>query len=81
MTTANYISKDQHFQNASTTYWFILDGTDYGTGKTFESEEFGIVDCNGKKSVVDVDGAPVANEYTAAIVLRDCKITDEMIYA
>lgn len=81
MTTANYISKDQNFQNESTTYWFILDGMDYGTEKTFESETFGIVDCNGKKSVVDVDGAPVANEYTVAIVLRECKITEEMISA
>jgi hypothetical protein len=81
MTTATFTGKDQHWANESTVYWFNLDGDDYGTEKTFENESFGIVDCNGQKTVVDVDGGTVLNEYVTAIVLRDCKITDEMIDA
>ena len=81
MTTATFISKDQNWQDGATTYWFVLDGTDYGTEKTFENETFGVVDCVGKKSVVYADGQPVANDYEASIVLRDCKITDEIIFS
>jgi hypothetical protein len=81
MIAATFSSKDQNWQSGTTTYWFVLDGTDYGTNKTFDNETFGIVDCAGEKSVVEFDGAPVHNEYVDAIVLRVCKITDEMIYA
>ena len=81
MITAKFTGKDQNWANESTTYWFVIDGTDYGTEKTFENEEFGIVDCNGDTTVVDADGARTANEYVDAIVKRVCKITDELINA
>ena len=80
MIASTFISKDQNWQDGTTTYWFVLDGTDYGTGRHFNSELFGIVDCAGDKSVVEADGDSVSNEYLAAIVLRECKITDEMIF-
>ena len=75
----NYISKDQDWHNETTVYWFKIDGTDYGTEKTFEAETFGVADCNGNLTVIDIKGYPVENEYVANIVLRECKITDEMV--
>lgn len=79
MLKVNYITKDQNWQAGTTTYWFDIDGTDYGTEKTFDNEIFSISDCNGNLTVIDVEGYPVQNEYVADIVLRECKITDEMI--
>jgi len=77
MITANFSSKDHNSMDGATTYWFTLSGTDYGSNKTFNNEMFGIVDDGTTKSVVDCDGAPINNEFTVQIVLRECKITDE----
>lgn len=79
MITATFSSKDRNWQNESTTYWFVINGTDRGTEKSFDNQTFGIVDCNGDKSVVEADGSPTSNEYITQIVLRDCKITDAML--
>lgn len=79
MLKVNYISKDQNFNNETTIYWFEIDGTDYGSEKTFDNETFGVADCNGHLAVVDNDGCPVLNDYIEMVVLRECKITDEMI--
>ena len=77
MTTATFTGKNQNSQNGTTTYWFVLDGTDYGTDREFDNETFGIVDAGGVLSTVESDGAPTQNEYLAAIILRECKITPE----
>ncbi len=79
MITATYTGKDQNFQDEQTIYWFEIDGTDCEAEKIFNSEIFGIVDCNGNKSVIYADGYPVQNKYVEMIVLSECKITDEMI--
>ena len=59
MATANLIDIDQNWQEESTTTWYALDGKDYGTGMEFESDVYGIVDCNGFRNIVDRDGIPL----------------------
>ena len=79
MLKVNYINKNQDWMNETTAYWFDIDGTDYGTEKTFHIGTFGIADCNGHLTVLDVEGYPIQNGYVEMLVLRECKITDEMI--
>ena len=81
MLKVNYISKDQNSMDGTTIFWFEIDGEDYGTEKTFDNETFGmaIVECNCHLTVIDVDGFPVSDEYVEWIVLRECKITEEMM--
>ena len=79
MLNVNYICKDRHFQDAMITYWFEINGIDYGTEILFDTEILGIVVCNGDVSVVDANNYPEQNEFIATIALRECKITDEMI--
>ena len=67
-----------HSSKQTTVYWFKIDGTAYDQFDTFAAI-VGVSDCNGHLTVVDVDGYPVLNEYVVNIVLRECKITDEMI--
>lgn len=68
MKTANFIEKDQNWQNETTVYWFELDG-----------ETWGVSDCNGERTIVDCDGCTVSMSdaknahLTAALV-----ITEEM---
>jgi len=86
MLTSTFNTKDQNWQDGTTTYWFTLDGHDTGTGLSFDAERidssvFGIVDRAGHKTVVECDGMPVPNDNISDIVLRECKITDEMIQA
>ena len=77
--TVSFSSKDQDWIDGTTTYWFMLDGTDYNSEKTFVNDMFGIVDDGTTKSVVDCDGIPINHEFTATIVLRLCKITDTQV--
>lgn len=79
MTQATFKSKDQNWQDGTTTYWFAMAGTDNGTGKQFDGERFGIVDEAGIFSVVAEDNIPVQNEYLSTIVLRECKITQKLL--
>ena len=78
MIKAKFSSTAHNHLDGETTYWFTIDGTDYGTDKTFNNEMFGIADNGTTKTVLDHDAYPVENEYIKNIVLRDCKITDEM---
>ena len=59
MAIANLIDTDQNWQDETTTTWYELDGKDYGTGMEFESDVYGIVDCNGFRNIVDCDGIPL----------------------
>ena len=48
ITFNDIVSVDQNLSDETTTYWFYVDG-----------ETYGVVDCNGKRSLVDCDGYPV----------------------
>ncbi len=68
MTTATFSIKDNNWQEASTTYWFDVDG-----------EQFGIRECGCETDVLDSDGCPVDyNEHLRNRVQRACVVTDEM---
>ena len=61
---ATYTTKDQNWNDETTTYWFDVDG-----------ETYGVVDAgHDGKSVVDCDGVP-SDDYTA----DQFEITEEMI--
>lgn len=76
---ATFISKDQNWQDGTTTYWFTLDGVDYGSNREFSSETFGIVDNAGELVVVDSESMPVLNEVVVSVVKRECRLTDEIV--
>lgn len=66
---ATYMSKDQNWQNESTTYWFDVVGEIYGV---VESGQGGIV--------VNCDGCPVNTDDNKNARLRPLinLVTDEM---
>ena len=67
MRHATYIEKDQNWADGSTTYWFYLDGEQYGI---VEGENAG---------PVDVDGHPIDyNEDLRVFVVGNCIVNDEM---
>lgn len=80
MIQATFHSKVQNWENQSTTYWFTLNGADYGLD-FFENDILGIVHCEGQESVVNRDGIPIDHTWTTQIILKICEVTDEMIYA
>lgn len=68
MSKATYISKDHNFQDATTIYWFELDG-----------ETWGVSDCNGERKIIDCDGYPVNTDDAKNVHLKDALIiTEEM---
>ena len=79
MIAVTFTSKDQNWQDGTTTYWFVLDGTDYGAGCGFDHEMFGIVDDSGNFSAVESDGTSIQNDHLTHIILRYCKITAKII--
>jgi hypothetical protein len=82
MATAAFNSKDQDWNNESTTYWFEISGTDYGTGVDFEEyagELFGICESGPEMKVLDNDGAPLTGSDALAIAVTSCAmVTDGM---
>ena len=79
MATATYTSKDQHWQDEKTTYWFEVDGHDNGTGASFENQVFGIAESGGDDTVVDCDGCPCTEGDAVTIAVRRVAIvTDDM---
>ena len=80
-----YIGKDQNWQEESTTYWFRLNGKDYGT-KVELSNVYGIVESgpcsemNGSVyQVVDNEGTPLTDGDTETIaVINHAQVTDAM---
>lgn len=78
MATAKFLSKDQNWASESTTYWFQLDGADYGTSREFAGEVFGICESGPTDSVLDAEGAPLTEGDGITIaVRRACTVTDE----
>ncbi|BEO75158.1 MULTISPECIES: hypothetical protein [Serratia] len=67
MTTikATYISKDQNWNDGTTTYWFDVNGETFGVVHGGESWNAKVVDC---------DGAP-SDQYT----VDQFNVTEEMI--
>lgn len=72
-----FISKDQDWSNESTTYWFKLEGQDYGTQIEFDGDVFGVVESGPDSSIVDCDGAPLTRGDGIEIAARRyCIVTD-----
>lgn len=79
MATATFIEKSQNWQEETTTYWFELNGEDYGTGIEFDGETFGIAESGPDSQVVDSEGAPLTDGDHQAIAVRNTvEVTDEM---
>lgn len=75
-----YISRDQDWANKSTTYWFRLDGQDYGTKIEFDDEVFGVVEsgCDAPM-IVDCDGAPITvGDGVEIAARRHCIVSDDL---
>lgn len=76
MATATYKTKDQHWQNETTIYWFDVEFKD----QDFDDSVYGVSDCGGTLTVVDCDGAPVDyNQQEHDLVAAACVVTDEMV--
>jgi|GEM_PF-2004753 len=75
-----YLNADQNWQDEQTTYWFSLDGTDYGTGYKFDSEVYGIVESGVENSViVDEDGNPLTEgDHRTIAVRNNVAVTDDI---
>ena len=76
MTTAEFIEKDQQWQEESTTYWFEVDGLDNPEGFDYNGI-YGVVE-GRNAGVVHEDSDPVLNDWIRDQVKRHCIITDEM---
>lgn len=72
-------SKDQNWQQESTTYWFELTGSDEGTGREFDGDVFGVVESGKDSKIVDCDGCPLtAGDAQEIAVKRHAAVTAEM---
>ena len=72
-------SKDQNWQEESTTYWFELTGEDFGTACEFDAAIFGVRESDGESRILDCDGCPMTDgDYEAIAVKRHCIVTDKM---
>jgi hypothetical protein len=68
MAVAKFLSKDQHWQDEKTVYWFDLDG-----------QTVGISESGPDSTPVDSEGYPIdTNEWRARSVTEACIVTDEM---
>lgn len=78
--TAKFIETDQNWQEESTTYWFELSGTDYGTGYEFNGETYGVVESGSDEPViVDSDNCPLTDgDVETSAVRNTIVVTDEV---
>lgn len=81
MATAEFQGKDQNTQDESTIYWFTLHGSHEATGIEFNGMEYGLIDQHGVIRVVDMHGAPEANNHVELAVLSTARITANMVAA
>lgn len=66
--TATYKSKDQHWQDEATVYWFDMDG-----------ETYGIRESGGQSTVLDADGCPMTpGDAITRRVEYTCVVNDVM---
>jgi len=75
-----FIEKDQNWDAGSTTYWFNLTGTDYGTEIEFDNETYGIIESGcDDPVVVDSENRPMtAGDRRTIAVINSIRVTDEM---
>ena len=71
MIASTFTSKDQNWQDGTTTYWFVLNGD------KFDNETFGIVVSDTDSDVVDYCGYPLQNDHIKNTVLRHCDVTTQ----
>jgi hypothetical protein len=72
-------SKDQNWQEESTTYWFELTGVDVGTGREFDAELFGVCESGADSKILDCDGCPMTvGDAVQIAAKRHCDVTAEM---
>ena len=70
--TATYTSADQDWNASTTTYWFELTGTDYGTEHAFDGDVYGVVESGSDIPViVDCDGCPLTDGDTQTLAVRN----------
>ena len=68
MATAKFLSKDQHWQDETTVYWFDLEG-----------DTVGVSESGPESTIVDCDGMPMTEGDGATIkARRACIVTEEM---
>lgn len=70
MITAIHTGRDLNWNNASTTYWFMLTGDDVGTGTEFNNDTFGCVESGGDQSFVYSTGEPMHTGRTLTAVMQ-----------
>lgn len=68
MTTARHLHTDRHSADASTSYWFTLDGEGYGIAETDD----------GEQNALDFEGYPLDQGPERDRVLEECIVTDTM---
>lgn len=78
--TAKFVEADQNWQDKSTTYWFELSGTDYGTEYEFDGETYGVVESESEEPViVNSDNYQLTEGDVETVAVRNTVIvTDEI---
>jgi len=67
MATATFTGADQNWQAEQTTYWFEMDG-----------EQYGIAESGGTRDVLDTDGLPMPEGDEKNDVGAACVVTNEI---
>lgn len=69
---AEFISKDQNFQNEETVYWFNVKFDD-------ESMVLGVAESCGESVIIDEDSCPIAgNWFESAVSSLPDMVTEDM---
>ena len=76
---AKFNEAEQNWQEESTTYWFTLTGTDYGTEYEFDADVYGVVESGNESTIVNADNYPLTDGDAVTIAVRNNVIvTDEI---
>ncbi|MCP4282817.1 MAG: hypothetical protein GY776_22835, partial [Alteromonas sp.] len=72
-------SKDQNWNDGSTTYWFNVNGECGAFGIDFDNETYGIAESGGESKLLDCDGCPMnEGDGESIAVIGLLVVTDEM---
>ena len=63
------VGRNRNLQEETTSYWFVLDGVHAGTGKEFVQRTIGVIDRNGERTYVDIDGYEIPESFKLAAVM------------
>ncbi|MCP4366349.1 MAG: hypothetical protein GY800_13780 [Planctomycetes bacterium] len=72
-----FLEKDQNWQEESTTYWFKLTGTDYGTEMDFSGDVYGVVESGGETTIVNSDNYPLIEGDIETIAIQNVVVITE----